>query len=183
MKIFRFALLAVLMLGVSAIARATVINILDPSGDQKNAPIVKDLGTVDFSFYACPTLSSSPTVGCYVFVNGTGDVITSLTATINSKSSVPSDVSCPTGGAFNLSGAFDAATCNASGDTLTFDFSGGGVANGNTVWIVEDGIDPSKFAKDAGTFTIASTPEPNSIWLALTGMSSLGYVVRRRSRA
>lgn len=184
MKIFRFVVVAGLMLGLAGMARATTVRVLDPSGSQAKSPDLYTLGTpVEFSFYACPSFvtdtTSDPT-GCFSAVNDTDSVITDFSATIVAKTDVPVGLSCPTGGDYGLTQGFAAATCSASGDTMTFDFTGGDVDPGSTIWIIEDGMDDSDFKKNAGTFTVTSTPEPSSIWFALTGMSSLGYVVRRR---
>jgi hypothetical protein len=186
MKIFRFVVAAVVMLGLSGLAGATTVRVLDPNSPQASSPNIYSLDTpIDFSFYTCPSFISngSDPMGCFSAVNYTGSVITDFTATITAKTSIPGGLSCPTGGDYGLAAGFSDATCSASGDTMTFDFSGGDIGLGSTIWIVEDGMKDSDFKKDAGTFSVAATPEPSSIWFALTGMSSLGYVVRRRRRA
>ncbi|HEY4009076.1 MAG TPA: PEP-CTERM sorting domain-containing protein [Acidobacteriaceae bacterium] len=190
MKIFRFVVVAALMLGLSGICQATVIHVLDPSKSEKASPNIYNLDTpIDFSFYTCPsfvTNGSTDPMGCYSAVNYTGSVITGLSATITAKTAIPGGLSCPTDypdGAYTLGNGFDAATCSISGDdTMIFDFTGGHIAPGGAIWIIEDGMDAKDFKKDAGTFVLASTPEPSSLLLALTGMGPFGYVVRRRFR-
>lgn len=192
MRIFRYALLAVLMVGLSGIARATTIQILDPSGSQGSFPAIDVNGPNPFSFYDCGAPTGD---GCFGFVNDTKLTITSLTATISSMDMLPAGgVTCLTSTQGTLNAPFttiDACTSDSTTNTIIFSFSGGvGVAPGNTLYIVEDGIPDGDFAACSpttavcpGSATVTVSPEPSSIWLALTGMTSLGYVVRRRFKA
>lgn len=184
MKIFRYVFLAVLMVGVSGIARATTIQILDPSGPQGSFPAIDVNGPNPFSFFECGAPTGD---GCFGFVNDTKFTITSLTATITSLVTLPPGITCDTTSSQGtLNPAFTTVNACASTDTtLSFSFSGGdGVAPGHTLFIIEDGVtNLDDFAPNAGTATVTVSPEPSSIWLALTGMSSLGYVVRRRFKA
>lgn len=188
MKIFRYAMMAVLIAGLSGLARASTFQVLDPTGSQPDAPVIHvgDLGNpISFSFYDCTAFNGS---GCFTATNGTPNYLSTFSATITFTGAPPADFGCPTTGVGTLDDAFPRIeTCNLSTDaitgisTITVDFSGGDVAPGHSIWIVENGISDAAFAPDAGTFTVtAATPEPGSIWLALTGMSSLGYVARRR---
>jgi hypothetical protein len=166
-----------------------VIHVLDPSKSEKNSPDIYTLDTpIEFSLYTCPSFVTAGTtdpMGCYSAVNYTGSVITDFSATITATTAIPGGLDCPTdpNGAYTLGNGFSEATCSVSGDTMTFDFSGGDIAVGGSIWVIEDGMDAKDFKKDAGTFVLASTPEPSSLLLALTGVGPLGYLVRRRFRA
>ncbi len=193
MKMFRYVVMAALLLGLSGVARAFTFQVLDPSGAQGSAPNVGPGSSVTFGFYSCPAFISNED-GCFDAVNVSPDVLTSFTATIQTIDPLtiadPKDPSanCPTSytpvGASTLTNAFsDVDTCTGSGKTITIALSGTpGVAPGHTLWIVESGIDPSEFTATAGTFTVGMTPEPSSIWMALSGTGALGYLVRRRRR-
>jgi hypothetical protein len=186
MKFLRYLIAAMLVIGITGVANAFTFSVLDPTGLQKNAPIIMDTGIpIDFSFYACPASidpsGTDKTLGCFEAVNGTSGPITSFSATITATKDLPA-VDCSTDGAYGLSGAFTESSCSVSGDTLTVDFTGGDVLPNSTIVIVEDGVKDSEFKKDAGTFTVNSTPEPGTIWMALTGIGPLGYLVRRRRK-
>lgn len=187
MKFLRCLVLSCFALGLTGIAHAFTFSVLDPTGQQANLPLITVTGTpIPFSFYQCPPFidptGTNTTLGCFGAANGTAVPITSFSATITATSPLPS-VSCPSGGAFGLSQAFSIESCAVSGDTLTVDFAGGDVLPGSTLWILEDGVDVSDFPPGAGTFTLNPTPEPSSLWLALTGVGPLGYAIRRRRKS
>lgn len=188
MKSLRYLVAAALLLGVSSIANAFTFQVLDPNKPLKNAPVITSFNTaIDFSFYQCPSFidpsGTDITLGCFAAVNGTDANIGSFSATISSTKPM-SPVDCSTDGAYGLSGAFTEDSCSLSADdlTLTADFSGGDIAPGSTIWLVEDGVSIKDFKKDAGSFSVAATPEPSSIWLGLSGLGSIGYALRRRRR-
>jgi hypothetical protein len=181
MKILRYVVLSVLALGLTGVANATNFRLLDPTGSQGNFPAINPTGSNPFSFYDCTFITGD---GCFGAVNDTAFNITSFSATITANVPI-SSLDCPTDAFSGLNSAFtDAPICTFSGDTMTVVFSGGpGVAPGSTIWITEDDIPDSDFDPGAGSFTVttaAATPEPSSIWMALTGMGSLGYLLRRR---
>jgi hypothetical protein len=180
MKMFRYFVLAVLVLGLSGAAHAVSFRLLDPSGTQPTFPGIDVTGTNPFSFYDCVVVSAD---GCWGAVNNTSATITSFSATITADVPLTS-LDCPTDDTLGLPSAFtDAPVCNFAGDTMTVVFSGGpGVLKGSTIWIVETGLPDTDFEPDAGSFTVTTAPEPNSIWMALTSLGPLGYVVRRRRR-
>ena len=196
MKIFRYALLAALMLGVSGIARATIIHVLDPSGFQMNVPAVTDDPTSDsvsITFNDCPSNIGGD--GCFRIDNNSSQTITSLTVTISATTALGAPIAlptvggtmCDTGSLSGLNGAFDvapASDCQTNGNTLSFTFSGTpGIPPQGFLLIVESGISDADFQNNAGTATVTVTPEPSSLLLALTGMGPLGYIVRRRFKA
>jgi hypothetical protein len=173
--------MAVLVLGLSGVARAFTFQVLDPSGPQGSFPSVNISGPNPFSFYDCTSVVTGD--GCFGFVNNTTLDITSFTATITADVPI-TNASCPTTGQAGNPNAFSVVdTCSASGDTITVALSGSpGILPGTLIWIVETGLPDSDFGPDAGTFSVtaAATPEPGSIWMLLSGTGALGYVVRRR---
>lgn len=179
MRIFRYVIVAALMLGLSGVARAFTFQVLDPSGSQDSFPTINIGGPNPFTFYDCEVVSGS---GCFGFVNNTSSYISSFQATIVVDGTIGSDPSCPTTSSGAYTSAFSVVdTCSVTGNTINVALSGApGIAPGALIWIVETGIPDSEFDPGAGNFTVGTTPEPSSIWMALTGLGSLGYVVRRR---
>jgi hypothetical protein len=186
MKILRYVLMAALVLGISGVANAFQFSVLDPSGPQPTFPPLNVNGPNPFTFYDCEVVSGD---GCFGFVNNTSFFITSFQATITFTGSISDpDPECPTTGQGPLyPSAFSIVdTCSLSGNTINVALSGTpGIAPGTLIWIVETGIPDDQFPENAGNFTVtaAPTPEPSSIWMALTGISSLGYAVRRRRKS
>jgi len=183
MKIFRYLMMAVLTLGISGAAHAFQFTVLDPSGSQPTFPALNVNGPNPFTFYDCEVVSGD---GCFGFVNNTNSYVTAFQATITFTGSISDPTpDCPTTGQGPLyPSAFSIVdTCSLSGNTINVALSGTpGIAPGTLIWIVETGIPDDQFPEDAGTFTVTLAPEPSSIWMALTGISSLGYAVRRRRR-
>lgn len=185
MKILRFMTMAVLILGLTGVARAVTFQVLDPSGSQGNLPAINLTGPNTFSFYS-PCTPFPTEDGCFGAFNNSPYTITSFSATITDPNPTNplTSLDCPTTAVGSTSSAFtNAPVCDLVGNTMIVTFSGGpGVGPGNTIWITETGEPGSDFPADAGTFTVTIAPEPSSIWMALTGMGSLGYVVRRRRK-
>ena len=186
MKSFRYVMLAVLVLGLSGIAGATTFRVLDPTGSQGPLPAINLDGSNPFTFYS-PCVPFPSEDGCFGAYNDSPYTITSISLTITDPDPTNplSPLDCPTDSVGGTPSAFtNAPVCDLLGNTMIVTFSGGsGVGPGNTIWIAETGEPGSDFpADEPGSFTVTATPEPSSIWMALTGMGSLGYVVRRRRR-
>lgn len=183
MKMFRYVVLAVLALGFSGVANATNIRVLDPSGPQGSLPAIDPTGPNPFTFFSCTFITGD---GCFGAANLTDDNITSISFTITTIATAPpiTSLDCPTDFFSGLPAAFtNAPVCTFTDDSMTVTFSGGtGLEPGHNLFITEDDIPAGDFADDAGSFTVTTTPEPSSIWMALTGIGSLGYVVRRRRK-
>lgn len=199
MKITRCLTIATVLLGLTGVSRAVTYHVLDPTGFQPGAPNVTQFGTyIPFGFYDdynpanntynCPGSAD----GCFDAVNQTGGVITSFSATFTTNTLLPpsdlADIQCPTdsyGGLVSFSVNITcSATASPTNDSFTVTFSGGGVADFSSFWIVENGIPASDFNADAGYFVVGGgAPEPSSLWLALTGLAPIGYALRRRRRA
>lgn len=183
MKILRFALMAVLVLGISGVAHAFQFGVLDPPGGQPGFPFVTPGTPFQFSFYDCPVFITAD--GCFAALNDTNDILTSFTATFTATVPI-TNPDCPDLSQDNmghpLTNAFsNSIQCTSSGDTMTVILTAPpGINPGATFWIIENGLPDSDFLDNAGTATVGVSPEPSSIWMALTGLSSLGYVVRRR---
>lgn len=197
MKITRFLTVALMLTGLTGVARAITFHVLDPTGYQPGAPNVTQLGVpYPFTFFDdynpstntfnCPNGAS----GCFDAVNNTGSVITSFSATFSTNTPLLAtdlaNIDCPTDVYGGLVSFSNNITCSVSpgtsSDSFTVAFDGGGVLPFSSFWIVEDGIPASDFNDPAGTFTVGTsmTPEPDSLWLALTGLAPLGYALRRR---
>ena len=185
MKILRYVLMAILILGVSGVARAFTFEVLDPSGPQPSFPPLNVNGPNPFTFYDCEVVSGD---GCFGFVNNTNSYISSFQASITFTGTIPIDEQtaiCPTAGQGpNYPSAFSVVdTCSLTGNTIDVALSGTpGIAPGTLIWIVETGIPDEQFPDNAGNFTVVATPEPSSIWLALSGTGAFAYVLRRRRR-
>lgn len=187
MKILRYLMMAVLVLGMSGIAHAFQFSVLDPQ-DPNPYPVLPGVPfTVQF-FPDCPTILGGPDSGCFFAINNSTTTLTSLEITFPDNGQGGTNgqsVFCPTSNAASL---FGTASCSLSNGLYTLDFSGGsGIASGQTFVLIED-CDANDDCVPAdnfpeGTAVANPTPEPSSIWMALTGMGSLGYALRRRRRA
>lgn len=175
MTILRYALVALLFLGLSNVAHGYAITILDPPSGPGFAFI--DPGVpFDVTFVPC---LFDPSDGCFLGINAsTTQTLNTLDLTFPDTSALGGqDVSCNTVGSL-----FGASSCNLVGDQYILDFSGGtGIAPLTAFLIIEDGVCPQDFP--TGSAVADPTPEPSSIWLALSGMGSLGYLVRRRRKS
>lgn len=190
MKVLRYLIAACLVLGLTGVANATIFRVLDPTGSQGSLPPINFNGPNDFSLYTCSAFNAASCFGAFNPLPETVSLSSfsaSLTANVGISLGTPD---CPTGTFDSVESAFSAnITCTVSHnavtdqDTLTVFFTDGSVEQGGNLWIVSDDLDPGDFAADAGTFTVTTaTPEPGSIWMALTGLGSFGYVVRRRRK-
>lgn len=198
MKITRCLTMATVLLGLTGVARAITFHVLDPTGFPPGGNITQFGAPVDFSFYSegCPTEPGSGVEGCFDAVNDTGSVITSFSATITSNTALPTDpttgqleLDCPTDTYAGLTSFSVNITCSiapsvsGTGDTITVSFAGGGIQPYSALWIIEEGAPAEDFDTDAGSFTVGTTPEPSSLWMALTALVPLGYGLRRRRGA
>jgi hypothetical protein len=188
MKVFRYLIAACLVLGLTGVANATIFRVLDPTGPEGSLPPINLNGPNDFSLYTCTAFSAASCFGAFNPLPQTLS-LASFTASLTANPGVDLGTpDCPTGTFDSVDSAFSAnITCTVTGDittgeTLNVVFTDGSVAQGGNLWIVSDDLAPGDFAADAGMFTVTVTPEPSSIWMALTGLGSFGYVVRRRRK-
>ena len=120
----------------------------------------------------------APPFGCFFAANLTGEPITSFTLDF---SAIPLVTGCDT----NITGvsppvAFSVSSCvvnSEGGYDLTF--TGGSIATGHNLIILEEGVDPTLFK---GLGTANPVPEPDSLLLLSTGamMMATGLFMKRR---
>ena len=182
MKILRYVLMAVLAFGMSGIAHAAGFswNLQDPPGGGFFA--VTQTGVpFSFAFQDCNFVVGGVTyIGCAEGQNQTGVTLTSFEFTFpNTLGGLTPEC---------VSDSFAVLSCTLSPDKTEYDISYicdpgtvCGVAPGNTFNLYENALNGSAFPTVTGV--AGAAPEPGSIWLALSGMGSLGYLVRRRRRA
>lgn len=199
MTILRFLSAAVVMTAMCGVARADQndfqFKVLDPAPPAGTSITFVD-GSAPFAvqFGACP--SDITANGCFFGYNESNQTFTFLDVdfTNSTSSSNPTDffdylngqpANCVTTPAYSSSNPqgslFANASCGLSSDgsVYSLDLSGGnGISPGMTFILAETGADPSAFG--VGTAVVGTTPEPGSIWLALSGAGSLGYLLRRR---
>jgi len=173
MKIFRYLVMAVLFFGIHSVAHAFAITVLDPPSGPGFAFIEPGV-PFPVTFVPCPFDFSD---GCFAGVNISDQTLTTLDLTFPDTASLGGqDVTCSVVGSL-----FGAADCQLSGDEYILDFSAGsGIAPYSFFFIVEDGVSPGDFP--TGRAITNPTPELGSIWLALSGLGPLAYVVRRRRK-
>lgn len=184
MRMLRYLMMAVVMLGVSGVARAFTFQVLDPG----NAPFPVEPGvSFEAQFGDCNTVdvppgqpTTTPQTQCFYAENNslTTD-ITSLEMTIlDGPATAGQPASCDVSSTKSL---FTSESCGLSGDLYTLTLTGGDITSGEPFVLVIDcdssGNCPNGLI-DASVIT--NVPEPSSLWMALTAMGSLGYVVRRR---
>lgn len=183
MKILRYVMMAILTLGISGIAHAFSWNLQDPPPPPLSGfiPITQVGAPILFDFVDCSFMIGGTTYkGCAEFQNQTNVTLTSFEFTFEDNPAL--------GGALPqcASDSFAVVTCTKVGSDydIFFDCAPGtvcGIVPQGVFNVYEDAIPGSQFP-DVTVVPNAATPEPSSIWLALSGMGSLGYVVRRRRR-
>lgn len=191
MKCFRaFCLIVVVLLCGSVASHAQGnfhAQVLDPTCDSTNTECILhpvDLGTpfsVSLLAGTCGDAGVSPLpappFGCFFAANLTGEPITSFTLDF---SAIPEVTGCDT----NITGvtppvAFSVSSCVVDaegGYDLTF--TGGSIATGHNLIILEEGVDPNLFK---GSATANPVPEPDSLLLLSTGamMIATGLFMKR----
>ena len=185
MKILRYLMMAVLTLSMSGIAHAVGFswNLQDP--DLTSFPTAIPGVPFAFGFASCNrTIGDVDYLGCANIGNGEplgGQKLTSFEFTFeNTPALNGATPSC-------VSDSFAVLTCSLVGDEYVLAFNcdpsdaSCGIAPQTSVTVLESFVDGPDFPDVVGVANF--TPEPSSIWLALSGMGSLGYLVRRRRRA
>ena len=186
MKTLRYLMMAVLTLSMSGIAQASGFswNLQDPPPPPLSGfiPITQIGVPILFDFEDCSFMGGGITYkGCAEFQNQTSDTLTSFQFSFENTPAL--------GGATPncLSDSFAVVTCGLVGSEyeISFNCTPGtacGIVPDGVFNVYEDALPGSQFP-DVTVIPNAATPEPSSIWLALSGMGSLGYLVRRRRRA
>jgi hypothetical protein len=185
MKILRYLMVAILIVGMSGVARASGFswNLQDPtSTDFPFFVLVPGQTSFSFGFANCDLpLNGVVYTGCAVGLNLTGQTLTTIGfnfANANGLDGAPADCT---------SDAFSDISCGPPSNdvySLTFNDDCGsktcGIPDDHFFVILENGLPGGDFPDVAGVAN--PTPELSSIWLALSGMGSLGYLVRRRRK-
>lgn len=186
MKIFRYVLLAFLFLGYRAIAHAYAVVVNDPTTSWLTPFDVESGVPFSFDFETCSVfVDGMHMTGCAEGKNVSDVTLTNIILTY--ANTLGGNPVCS-------SNAFDKISCGLNGNEfeLTFidhpsgcdgdhdsDDIGCGIAPGNYFYIYENQTNGSNFPSVDG---IANTPEPGSIWLALSGLGSAGFLIRRRRK-
>lgn len=184
MKVLRYLILACFVLGLTSAANAFKLGVLDPQ-DPNPFPVEPGVPFPVQFFGDCPSVLGGPDSGCFFAINNSSTVsLTSIEITFPDNSGTSGQpVTCDVTNPLSL---FTDSTCSLSGGVYTLDFFGGpGIAPGGQFSLVEDCdangdcVPPDDFPLATA---VANAPEPSSIWMALSGMGSLGYVLRRRRK-
>ena len=179
MKILRYLMMATLIVGMSGIARAAGFswNLQDPP-DGGFFAVTQTGVPFSFTFEDCSFNVGGITYkGCAEGQNQTNVTLTSFQFTFENVPAL--------GGATPncISDSFAVVTCGLVGDQYVISYvcdpgAACGIAPDGVFNIYEDALPGSQFPVVGA---IANpTPEPSSVWLVLSGMGSLGYLVRRR---
>ncbi len=184
MKIFRYVMMAVLTLGASGVAHAFATTVLDPSTADSPFFVIEPGVSFSFGFADCNiTVDNVNYTGCALGFNDSDKTITTFDLGFDNApilGGAPVDCS---------SNAFSDISCGLNEDqtayVLTFEDGCGsdscGILPFHFVVLLENGAPGDEFPDVAGVAN--PTPEPSSIWLALSGVGSLGYLVRRRRKS
>ena len=182
MKILRYLMMAILIVGMSGVAHAAGFswNLQDP--DTPGFFSVTPGVPFTFQFADCGfDIGGITYTGCALGQNSSAtETLTSFQFTIPTTLGAPDCVS----------NEFAVVSCGLSSDgseyVLAFECDPSnptcGIAPKGIFSVFENAVDGSAFPEVAGVAN-ATTPEPSSILLALSGMGSLGYLVRRRRGA
>ncbi|HEV2578930.1 MAG TPA: PEP-CTERM sorting domain-containing protein [Acidobacteriaceae bacterium] len=180
MKILRYMVMAVLFMGLTHAARAYQVLVLDPSTADSPFFLIQPGVPFSFGFADCNvSYGGFSYTGCALGFNDSDHVITNISlGYANTLGNLP--VQC-------LSDAFSDFSCGLSSDgteyALSFEDACGtnscGIAPYHFVVLLENAVPGSDFPDVDG---VANSPEPGSIWLALSGLGSVGYLVRRRRK-
>jgi hypothetical protein len=185
MKILRFfVVVAVMLAGISVIAKADPVDYkiggLDPPSGPGFAVVVPG-DPFPLTFLDDCGLFGLSDDGCFFGFNASSTTLTTLDIVVPNNSVLAGQpVDCVTGGLFSNANCTPPPPDSDTGEYI-LDFSGGtGIGAWSYFIIFEDGVPAADFP--AGTAVADPTPEPSSIWLALSGTGALGYLVRRRRR-
>lgn len=180
MKLLRYLVIAVLALGISA-AHAFTITLQDPSSTDLPFFLIQPDQPFSFGFADFPggsfTYDGVTYLGWAVGFNDSNQTITNIDLGFEYSSvlGAPANPTCTSDAFDQINCVYDAAD---NGYDLSF-VDPGGIAPYHFVVILENAVDGSEFPDVNG---IANVPEPSSILLALSGLSSAGYLVRRRRK-
>lgn len=182
MKILRYFMVAVLILGVSSAAHAFQSTVLDPTTTDSPFFIMQPGVSFSFSYADCSVwYDHVHYTGCAVGFNDSDKTITTLDMGFDNALG-GEDIDC-------TSNAFSDISCGLNADqtayVLSFEDGCGsdscGIEPYHFALFLENAVDGSQFPDVAGVGDPV-TPEPASIWLALSGLGSAGCLIRRRRK-
>jgi hypothetical protein len=192
MKSLRLALSLAVLFGLTGIANAYKINVLDPG--YTTTGFTSQPFTVTFAACQDGQLPTTPTAGefCFTGQNLTGSTLTTLEVVVpNSGAFSGQTPDC----AVSSDSLYTAATCGTYGTDQIFFFSGLSIpstsAHFANVFTIEIEDLPADITADDlpmgnGTSPVAlvippgAVPEPSSILLLSTGLASMGVGTLRR---
>ncbi len=190
MKIFRYVMMAALLVGVSGVARAFTFQVLDPGNAPfpviPGQPFTAQFGDCNAVDVPPGQSTSPPQTQCFYAENDSTDPATTITSLemtiIDGPATAGQPADCDVSSPKSL---FTGESCGFSGGLYTLDLTGGNITSGTPFVLVIDcdssGNCPTGLIS-ATVNTNSATPEPSSIWLALTGSGALGCLLRRRRR-
>jgi hypothetical protein len=182
MKILRYVVMVALLLGISGVAHAFQITVLDPPNADSPFFLIQPGVPFSFSFATCNvTVDDVNYTGCALGFNDSKETLTNFTLGFDNAPVLDgAEITCS-------SNAFSDINCGLTSDqgeyALNFEDACGsdtcGILPFHFVVLLENAVPGADFPNVDG---IANTPEPGSIWLALSGLGSAGYLIRRRRK-
>jgi hypothetical protein len=175
---------AAMLAGISGIAKADPVDYkiggLDPLAGPGFAIVVPNQ-PFPLTFVNDCALFGLSDDGCFFGFNASSTTLTTLDIIVPNNSVLAGQpVDCVTTGLFSNESCTGPTDGSDTGEYI-LDFSGGtGIGAWDYFIIFEDGVPAADFP--TGNAVVNATPEPSSIWLALSGTGALGYLVRRRRR-
>jgi PEP-CTERM motif len=183
MKTLRYLILAVLILGISGAAHAFQTTVLDPTTTDSPFFIMQPGDSFSFSYANCSVwYDHVHYAGCAVGFNDSNQTITALDMGFDNALD-SEDITC-------TSNAFSDISCGLNSNqteyVLSFEDGCGsdscGILPFHFAVFLENAVNGSDFPDVDGTANVVATPEPASIWLALSGLGSAGFLIRRRRK-
>ncbi len=188
MPVFSRLLAYAVLCALVGSARATRINILDPTTPPLVTPITSTPFDVTFSQANCGILlpgATQPEMGCYGFLNRTSADWVGLELTLSSSDPTMFSFTCnDLPPATPVFGAVTSCGYNAQKQAYDLLFTAGIIPNNTRQYFVitEDDL-PADALEFTATPVFASTPEPPAFLLLSTGLLCAGALVYSRRRA
>lgn len=185
MKTLRYMVMAVVLFAISGVAHAFTVTMQDPDSSDLPFFLIQPGQPFSFGFADFPggsfTFEGVTYLGWAVGFNDSDQVLTNIDLGFGSNSAL--NAANPTGANPTCtSNAFDHLDCVYNQETGQYSLSfvdAGGINPYSFVFIFENAVDGSNFPDVDG---VANVPEPSSMWLALSGLGSAGYLIRRRRK-
>lgn len=188
MRVFSRLLACLVLCFLVCSARATRINILDPTTPPLITPVTSTPFDVTFSAASCGILlpnASQSEMGCFGFLNRTSSDWVGLELTLASNDPTMFSFTCndlpPAAPVF---GAVTSCGYNATKKEYDLFFTAGVIPDNTRQYFVitEDDL-PADALEFTATPVFASTPEPPALLLLSTGLLCAGALAYSRRRA